>query len=101
MLDTGEILQSLSLKFQQEKLCIGECKDELMVAVGQLTLMRDSDEGKYRKNVVANADADRDKIGVLNGLIQEFEARYDSLKACDQFLIFDPSTWPQEMKACE
>lgn len=25
-----------------------------------------------------------------------FEIRHSSLKSCDQFLIFDPSTWPQE-----
>ena len=45
MLDTGNILQFTSLKFQQENLTIGECKDELMVAIGQLTLLLDS-EGK-------------------------------------------------------
>ncbi|KAM3867758.1 piwi-like protein 1 [Diretmus argenteus] len=84
MLDTGEILQFLSLKFQQNKLSIGECKDELMVAIGQLTLLLDSD-GKYRKEAVANADADRDKINemkdlhsfgntTLGGILQNYEA---------------------------
>lgn len=98
MLDTGKILQSLSLKFQQDKLTIGECKDELMVAIGQLTLLVDSDDQQYRKEAVAHVDADRDKNNVLTGLIEELESRYESLKSCDQFLIFDPSTWPQEMK---
>ena len=45
MLDIGNILQFTSLRFQQENLTIGECKDELMVAIGQLTLLMDS-EGK-------------------------------------------------------
>ncbi|XP_034086687.1 uncharacterized protein LOC117555811 [Gymnodraco acuticeps] len=43
MLDTGNILQFTSLKFQQENLTIGECKDELMAAIGQLTLLLDSE----------------------------------------------------------
>lgn len=98
MLDTGKVLQSLSLKFQQDKMTIGECKDELMVAIGQLRLLIDSDDQQYRKETVANVDADRDKNNVLRGLIEEFESRYESLKSCDQFLIFDSSTWPQEIK---
>ena len=98
MLDTGKVLQTLSLKFQQDRLTIGECKDELMVAIGQLTLLIDSDDQQYRKETVANVDADRDRNNVLRGLIEEFESRYESLKSCDQFLIFDPSTWPQEIK---
>lgn len=97
MLDTGNILQFTSLRFQQDKLNIGECKGELMVAIGQLTLLLDS-EGKYRKETVSNADADRDKADVQRGPIREFESRYESLKSCDQFLIFDPSTWPQELQ---
>ena len=68
-----------------------------MVAIGQLTLLMDS-EGKYRKETVSHADADRDKIDVLRALIHEFENRYESLKSCDHFLIFDPTTWPLEMK---
>lgn len=32
------------------------------------------------------------------GLIEEFEIRYDSLKSCDHFFVFDPSTWPQEIQ---
>ena len=97
MLDTGNILQFTSLRFQQENLTIGECKDELMVAIGQLTLLLNS-EGKYRKETVSNADADRDKVDVLRGLIHEFESRYESLKSCDKFRFFYPSTWPQEMQ---
>ncbi|CAM4554150.1 unnamed protein product [Leuciscus chuanchicus] len=97
ILDIKNILQVTSLRFQQEKLTIGECKDELMVAVGQFTLLMES-EGKYRKETGSHADADRDKINVLRALIHEFECRYESLKSCDQFLIFDPTTWPLEMK---
>ncbi|KAI4790706.1 hypothetical protein KUCAC02_034457, partial [Chaenocephalus aceratus] len=40
---------------QQDNLTIGECKDELMVAMGQLTLLLDS-EGKCRN------ETDRDKV---------------------------------------
>lgn len=97
MLDIGDILQFTSLRFQRDNLTIGECKDELMAAIGQMTLLMDS-EGKYRKETVGYAEADRDKIGVLRALIDEFDSRYESLKSCDQFLIFDPTTWPQEMK---
>uniref|UniRef100_A0A8C4ASG7 Uncharacterized protein n=1 Tax=Denticeps clupeoides TaxID=299321 RepID=A0A8C4ASG7_9TELE len=95
MLDIGNILKTTSIRFQKEKLIIGECKDELMVAIGQFTLLLDS-EGHYRAHTVSNADADRDKTNLLRGLIEEFEIRYDSLKSCDHFLVFDPSTWPQE-----
>lgn len=35
---------------------------------------------------------------MLRGLIQEFETRYHSLKSCDDFLVFDPSTWPREIQ---
>lgn len=97
ILDIGNVLKLTSLKFQQENLTIGECKDELMVAVGQLTLLMES-EGKFRKETGSHADADRDKINVLRALIHEFESRYESLKSCDQFLIFDPTTWPLETK---
>lgn len=38
MLDIGNILKTTSIMFQKEKLTIGECKDELMVAIGQFTL---------------------------------------------------------------
>lgn len=96
MLDIGNILKTTSIKFQKEKLTIGECKDELMVAIGQFTLLLDG-EG-HRAHTVSNADADRDKTNLLRGLIEEFEIRYDSLKSCDHFLVFDPSTWPQEMQ---
>jgi len=96
MLDIGNILKTTSIRFQKEKLTIGECKDELMVAIGQFTLLLDS-EG-HRAHTVSNADADRDKTNLLRGLIEEFEIRYDSLKSCDHFLVFDPSTWPQEMQ---
>ena len=48
-------------------------------------------------HTVSNAD-DRIKTNLLRGLIEEFEIRYDSLKSCDHFLVFDPSTWPQEMQ---
>lgn len=34
MLDTGNILQTASKTLQEEKLTIGECKDELKVAIG-------------------------------------------------------------------
>lgn len=79
MLDIGNILQFTSLRFQQDNLTIGECKDELMVAIGQLTLLMDSEE-KYRKETVSHADADRYKTDVLRALIHEFESRYESHK---------------------
>lgn len=78
MLDIGNILQLTSLRFQQDNLTIGECKDELMAAIGQLTLLMDS-EGKYRKETVAHADGDRDKIDVLRALIHDFESRYEEV----------------------
>lgn len=52
----------------------GECKDELMVTIGQFSLLLDS-EGHYRAHTVSNADADRDKTNLLRGLIEEFEIR--------------------------
>lgn len=64
-----------------------------MVALGQLTLLLDS-EGEYRKETVSNTEADKDNFDVLRSLIQEFERRYESLKSCDHFLSFDPSTLP-------
>jgi len=92
MLDIGNILKITSIRFQKEKLTIGECKDELMVAIGQFTLLLDA-EGHYRRtHTVSNDDADRDKTNVLRGLIEEFEVRYDSLKSSDH------STWPQQMQ---
>lgn len=97
MLDIGIILKTTSIAFQREKLTIGECKDELMVAIGQFTLLLDG-EGHHRTHTVSNADADWDKTILLRGLIEEFEIRYDSLKSCDHFLVFDPSTWPQEIQ---
>lgn len=97
MLDIGHILKTTSIRFQKEKLTIGECKDELMVAIGQFTLLLDS-EGHHRTHTFSHADADRDKTNVLRGLIQEFETRYHSLKSCDDFLVFDPSTWPREIQ---
>ncbi|KAG2462612.1 PEAR1 protein, partial [Polypterus senegalus] len=86
-----------TLRFQKENLTIGECKDEFMVAIGPMTLLMDS-EGKYRKETVSHADADRDKKDVGRALIHEFKSRYESLKSCDHFLIFDPTTWPLGMK---
>lgn len=97
MLEIGNILKNTSIRFQKEKLTIGECKDDLMVAIGQFTLMLDDGEG-HRAHNVSNADADNDKKKLLMGLIEEFETRYDSLKSCDNFLVFDPSTWPQGMQ---
>lgn len=76
---------------------IGECKDELMVANGQFTLLLDA-EGHHRTHTVSNADADQDKTILLRRLTEEFEIRYDSIKSCDPFLVFDPSTWPQEIQ---
>lgn len=97
MLELGKIFQFTSVRFQQDNLSIGECKDELMVAFGQLTLLRDS-EGKTWEETVSNANADKDKVDVLRGLIHEFEGRHESLKSCDKLFIFDPSTWPQGMQ---
>ncbi|XP_047659799.1 uncharacterized protein LOC113645605 [Tachysurus fulvidraco] len=68
MLDTGNILQLTSQRFQQEKLTIGECKDELMLAIGQFTILLDG-EGQHRKQAVHNSEADRDKAELLRGLI--------------------------------
>lgn len=56
-----------------------------MVAVGQLSFLLDS-KGKKRKEAISNADADREKVGVLRGLVHEFESRY--LKSRDTFIIF-------------
>jgi hypothetical protein len=53
-------LKTTSIRFQKENLTIGECKDELMVAIGQFTLLLDG-EGHYRSHTVSNADADRDR----------------------------------------
>lgn len=77
---------------------MGECKDELMVALGQFTLLLDG-KSHHKTQTVSNADADadRDRTNVLSGLIHEFETIYDSLKSYDDFLVSDPSTWPQEM----
>lgn len=91
MLDIGNILKTTSIRFQKEKLTTGECKDELMVAIGQFIR-----EG-HMANTVSNVDADRDKTNLLRGLIEELEIRYNSLKSCDHFLVFDPSTWPQKI----
>lgn len=96
MLDIGNILKNTSIRFQKEKLTIGECMDELMVVIGQFKLMLDA--GDHSAQTVSNADADRDKADLLRGLIEEFETRFDSLKSCDHFLVFDPSTWPQEVQ---
>lgn len=41
MLDIGSILQLPSQRFQQEKLTIRECKDELMLAIGQFMFLRE------------------------------------------------------------
>lgn len=96
MLDIGSILKTTSIRFQKEKLTIGECKDELMVAIGQFKLRLDDED--HSAQTVSNAEADRDKADLLSGLIEEFESRYESLKSCDHFLVFDPSTWPQAMQ---
>lgn len=79
MLDIGNILKTTSIRFEKEKLTIGECKDELMVAIGQFTLLLDG-EG-HRAHTVSNRAADRDKTNLLRGLIEEFEIRYDSLRS--------------------
>ena len=69
MLDIGNILKNTSIRFQKEKLTIGECKDKLMVAIGQFTLLLHG-EG-HRAHTVSNVNADRDKTNVLRGLIEE------------------------------
>lgn len=74
MLDIVNILKTTSIRFQKEKLTIGEYKDELMVAIGQFTLLLDG-EGHCRAHTVSNADADTDKTNLLRGLIEEFEIR--------------------------
>ncbi|XP_077094286.1 uncharacterized protein LOC143746344 [Siphateles boraxobius] len=81
MLDIGNILKIIFTRFQKEKLTIEECEDELMVAIGQFTLLVNG-EG-HRAHTVSNADADNDKTNLLRGLIEEFEIRYDSLKSSD------------------
>jgi len=50
-------------------LTIGECKDELMVAIEQFTLLLDA-EGHYRTHTLSNGEADRDKTNLLRGLIE-------------------------------
>ncbi len=47
MLDIGNILKITSNRFQKENLTIGECTDELVVAIGQFTLLLDG-EGHCR-----------------------------------------------------
>lgn len=64
MLDIGSILQLPSQRFQQEKLTIRECKDELMLATGQFTLLFDG-EGQHTNLTTSNADGDKDKTDLL------------------------------------
>lgn len=89
-------LKTTSVRFQKEKLAIGECKEELTEAIVQFKLLLDG-EG-HRAHTVSNVYAYRDKTNLLRGLTEQFEIRYDSLKSCDHFLVLNPSTWPQEMQ---
>lgn len=41
MLNIGSILKTTTIRFQREKRIIGECKDELIVAIGQFILLLD------------------------------------------------------------
>lgn len=43
MLDISNILKTTSIRFQKENLTIGEYKDELMMAIGQFTLLLDGE----------------------------------------------------------
>lgn len=97
MPDTGNILQYTSLRFQQEKFTVGECKKDLMVAIGQLTVLLDS-QGKCKNKTFSNAFVERDRSDVLGGLICEFASRDKSLKSSDQFSISGPSTWLLEIQ---
>lgn len=63
-----------------------------MVADEQFTLRLD---GRHRRT---HADADQDKTILLRGLIESYEARHYSLKSCDPFLVFHPSTRPQDIQ---
>lgn len=54
MLDIGNILKTASIRFQKEKLTIGECKDELMVAIGQFTLLLDGDLHSFGNTTVCS-----------------------------------------------
>lgn len=58
MFDIGNILKTTSISLQREKLTIGECKDERMVAIEQFTLLLD-DGGNHRTHTVSNADQDK------------------------------------------
>lgn len=82
MHDIGNILKITSNSSQKKKLTIGECKDELMVATGQFTLLLHG-EGHCRTHTVSNADADRDKTNVLRGLIES-----DMTPSSDHFFCF-------------
>lgn len=66
MLDIGSVLRQTSALFQRERLTTGQCKDELMLAIGQFSLL----------------------------LKRQRQSR--PLNACNMFLMFDPSTWPKE-----
>lgn len=61
-----DILKTTSIRFQKEKLTFGECKDELLVAIGQFTLLLDG-EG-HRAHTVSYADPD--ETNLLRGLIE-------------------------------
>ena len=51
MLDIGNILKTTCFRFQKEKLTIGECKDEFMVAIGQFTLLLDGEGHRFSRNM--------------------------------------------------
>lgn len=79
------------MALQTETSTIGKCKDELTVEIEQFTLLLDP--GDHHRT---HADADQDKTILLKGLIEGFETRHYSLKSCDPFLVFHPSTWSQD-----
>ncbi len=88
------VLKTTSTAFQREKWNIGKCKDELMVAIdsSHFCLMLKVITGQTLFLMLMLTGTKQS----YSGLIEEFEIRYDSLKSCDHYLVFDPSTWPQE-----
>lgn len=49
LLEIGNILKSMFSRFQMERLTIGECKDELLEAIRQVTLLCDGEGYRTHK----------------------------------------------------
>lgn len=64
-------MQHISATFQREKLTTGQGKDEIMVAVGQFSLLLESYD-HYRSTAPSHVDADKNKVDLLTALFAEF-----------------------------